>query len=502
MQKSASRPARWVVLLCLGLLAAFRLLYFHCLDRFMAPDSYEYIARDGFAWLHGTVDRYRLPLYPMLIDLCQALAGDWGLELLTLLQLALSLLSVWVLYVTLRRLTDRGWVSLLCTLLYGCLNAVSGWDKTILTESLSLSLTVFLLWGVVSWLRAPKLRYALLTALVLVLGCFLRAVFALYAGVVFGFFLLQLCFPGRREDPALRRKQRKAGGLGLLVTAVPVLLVLLYAFTFQARYGALTLSDSGLGQQLYLVLAEGYYEDCSDTELRDDAKAILDSRADSKSLQMIDNFLYEFYHGSGSRLTEEDRSRLRQELLSRYAARLDPGYEADLEGYIQEEYQNDYDLSFTTSKYLARLWLMENYPRDRIVRFVSEAKRLHLRAYLAGLIYHAFERFDSRYKLREGNLAALVSGLGEYGLFFLHFSLVHCLLAALIEGLAFLLQWIRQKRICWIRLGLCVLPAATCLLSIVGTCGSYARTAITALPFLFAAFALWAEDLLRRRQSA
>ena len=500
LRAGGGRRFRLAAGLCFALLIAFRLLYYYCLDRFMAPDSYEYIARDGFAWLRGAVDRYRLPLYPLLIDFFRILDQDRYLDLLTLFQLGVSLLSLGALWAALRKLTERTWLSLLGTLLYGTLNAVSGWDKTVLTESLSLSLTVFVLWGLVSWLRDRRTVHALLTALFLLAGCLLRAVFAIYAGLFFGFFLLQLCFPGAKEDRPQRRRLRLAAAKGALAAAVPVLLVLLYALAFQARWGAFTLSDSGLGQQLYLVLAEGYYEDSEDAELAETASAILNSRADSESEELLNSFFYNFYRGSV--ISPAEKQRLKEDLLSRYAARLDPAYEEALEEYIREEYENDYDCSFTSPTYLTRLYLMENYDRARLVRFADEAKARHRAAYLAGLVYHAFEAFTSRNSLKEGNLPTLVSGLAEYGLFFLRFSLVHALLAALIEGLVFLRALFRRRRAEWLRLGLCALIGSTALLSILGTCGSYARTAITLLPFLFAALALWGEALLDRPQKS
>jgi len=63
-------------LLVLSFLFIFRIVYFFSLTYTLTPDSYEYIAVDGFAWLQGSVDRYRLPVYSMLIDICQFISKN------------------------------------------------------------------------------------------------------------------------------------------------------------------------------------------------------------------------------------------------------------------------------------------------------------------------------------------------------------------------------------------------------------------------------------------
>ena len=60
---------------------------------------------------------------------------------------------------------------------------------------------------------------------------------------------------------------------------------------------------------------------------------------------------------------------------------------------------------------------------------------------------------------------------------------------------------IRKKTILWLRIGLGSLILSTIYLSLHGTNFEYARTAITALPFVFAAFSLYLDKFVKSAES-
>ena len=440
----------------LSFILIFRVVYFFCLDYNFFPDSYEYIARDGFSWLQGSIDRYRLPVYPMIIDICKFVSGANFAFLVCTIQLTASLVSIIILYLTIKRITNKKWICLFITFLYGTLNATVGWDKTLLTESLSLSLTVFIIFGIVSFLKSKYYKYVAFTTICLLFGCFLRAVFVIYAGLFFGFLVLITILPSRKMDSITRSKQRRINAICSVIAVIPVVLVFVYAFMFNNQYGGFTISDSALGQQLYIVIGNEYYKDSSDKELREIADYI-------KNKDTI----------------------------------LDPSIESELDSIIYNRMGNEYDYSDMDSNTLCRWFIMEHYDRNRVKEFVNESKTKHIRSYIVCIPLNTFESFSSsQYNcIKSSAIARGLSQITNNLLFFLTITVLHSLLISMIELLSFIIILIKKKKADWIRLGLGVFILSTVLLSIFGTNAEFARTAITAIPFMFVAFAAYIECL-------
>lgn len=475
----------------LSFILVFRVVYFFCLDYNFSQDSYEYIARNGFSWLQGSIDRYRLPVYPMIIDICKFISDEHFAFLVCFIQLIASLLSVIILYMTIKRITNKKWICLFITFLYGTLNATTGWDKTLLTESLSLSLTVFIVFGIVSFIKSKNYKYVVFTTICLLTGCFLRAIFVIYAGLFFGFLLLITILPARKMDSITHSKQRKVNAICSVTAVVPIVLVFVYAFMFNAQYGGFTISDSALGQQLYVVIANDFYKDSTDIEIKEIADSIVNSPSESSLSKNIDSFFKEYYNETN--VNDNTLHQIKNELLSSTSNKLDKQIENSLNQYIYDEYQNEYDCSFTNSTYLARLYIMENFDRNRVKEFVNEAKSNYIKSYTMLIPSHTFESFSSYSCVKNSAIAHLVSQITNNLLFFLTITLLHSLLVSMIELLSFVIILIRKKKADWMRLGLGVFILSTILLSIFGTNAEFARTAITALPFMFVAFAVYIE---------
>lgn len=480
----------------LSLILIFRVVYFFCLDYNFTPDSYEYIAVNGFSWLQGSIDRYRLPVYPMIIDICKIISGEHFAFLVCSVQLLASLLSIVVLYLTIKRITDKKWICLFITFLYGTLEATTGWDKTLLTESLSLSLTVFIVFGIVSFVKTKTYKYVALTTICLLIGCFLRAIFVIFTGFFFGFLVLITILPAKKTDP-ITPKQRRVNAKCSVTAVIPIVLVFVYAFMFNAQYGGFTISDSALGQQLYIVIENGYYKDSSDKELQETADGIKNSIAESKLTNEIDSFVNNLFNKSHNK--ESIKKRLKTELpeLGKDII-LDPSIESELDNIIYNRNKNEYNCSYTSSTSLCRWFIMENYDRNRVKKFVNEAKLNHLKSYIIHIPLNTFESFSSYKCIKSSAIASLVSQITDNLLFFLNITVLHSLLVSLIELLSYIIILIKQKKADWIRLGLGVFILSTVLLSIFGTNGEFARTAITALPFMFVAFAVYVEWFFNR----
>ena len=423
----------------LSFIMIFRLIYFLCLDYKFTPDSYEYIARNGFSWMQGSVDRYRLPVYPMIINICEYISNEHFAFLVSVIQLIASLLSVIVLYLTVKRITNKKWICLFITFLYGTLNATTGWDKTLLTESLSLSLTVFIIFGIVSFIKDQNYKYVVFTTICILMGCFLRAIFVIYSGFFFGFLVLITVLPAGKTDSNTRLKQRRFDAICSVIAVIPIVLVFVYAFMFN-QYGAFTISDSALGQQLYVVIADDYYKDSADVELREIADSIVNSSAESSLLKRIDVFFEEYYNEAD--VNSSTVQQIKNQLLSSVGNRLDKQLENSLDQYIYDQYQNDYDCSFTNSTCLARLYIMENFDRNRVKEFVNEAKRNHIKSYIVRLPLNTFESFSSYNNKKNSAIAILVSQITNNVLFFLTITVLHSLIASMIELLSVMIVFI------------------------------------------------------------
>lgn len=456
------------IFLVFSLIFLQRLLLFFCLDCRYFYDTFEYMVVDGFAWLGGNVDRYRLPLYPMFIDMFELLFGNNFGFFLSLFQLIFSLISVVFLYLTLRKLSDKRWICLLITYVYGTLNAVTGWDRLIITESLSLSLTVFALFGMISYLKEKITIYVIFTASVLTLGCFLRAVFAIYAGMFFGAICLIAIISAISKTKTENSDKKEHIIVNSAIALIPVILVLLYSYAFYCRYGAFTMSDSYIGQQLVVIFQNDYYKDSSDEEIRQISDKIVHSK-------------YSF---------EEDDEK----------ETLDPEIEKMVRDMIVERTHLDFDMSILSKEIAARWYVIHNFSPDRVKAFVKESKRNHYGAYLARMIPNMFEEYSTtRYKqMKDSKIAQTMSGALDETFSMIHLNIFHTLIVSLIELLVFVVLLIKKKELDWIRLGLGAFILSSIVLSLFGTNLEYARTAITALPFAFAAVALYLDHLTGR----
>lgn len=443
----------------LSVILIYRILAFLCFDLRYTLDSYEYLSRDGFAIFHGSPDRYRLPVYPLLMDLFLKISEDNGLIFLGIFQFLVSLLSVFILYLTLRKIVDNKIICLAFTFFYSVYDAVVIWDDILLTESLSLSLTVFLLYGLVSFVKERKMRCVIFISLILVIGSFLRAVFAIYAGLFTGALILIMIF-GRSDDKDDSRVGIKTYVSYVLISLMPIVLILMYAGAFYKSYNAFTLSDSYLGQQLSVVLGNGYYLSSTDDELVSVSDSILNDTYDS----------------------EDKRNDITKKI----------------ESIFFELYELDTNINSITE---ARYYIMESYERDRIERFVNDSIENNRISHYSFVVMNLFDdySFGEYYILKNDSYITMYFYLPVHILIssfpLLEMNLLFAFWVSLAEISIFLLTLLIKKKKLWIRLGLGVYIASTVWLAITGTNDEFARTALTALPFVFVAFALYIASL-------
>jgi hypothetical protein len=247
-----------VVFCCFTGLFLLKILVFICAAILLTPDSHQYVGINGFDLFSLRLNEYRMPLYPLLIEIFQRVFGEKGLLGVCIIQMIVAYISAIYLFKTCNLLSRKKYIGLLFTMMYAVSPAIIGWDKTMLTESFALSLTVFLLYHIVCYLKSPNSRSAINSAVIVFTGTFIRPTFALYAGIMFAFFVLRAF---------VVKSERRIALKSAACLAVPLILIFGYATLFSRQYQQFSLSNSLLGQQVTVMAQSGLYSYSGDTEI-------------------------------------------------------------------------------------------------------------------------------------------------------------------------------------------------------------------------------------------
>lgn len=249
----------WV---CLVLaIAVSRICWYGMLTPYkILADSKEYIAFDTMAMLRGESINGRAPLYGMFLDALEFLFADNYLTAAAIIQIIVSIISIFVFAKLLRAIgISSPWLEG-CVFFYGVTPAIVGWENCIMTESFSLSGAVSFFYFAVLYIQKHQLRYGIFASLLATVLTFLRPQFMVYMALLLVFFALKLIFP---YDKAERRTILRLLILQLVCWGV----VLSYCAKFQTQFGIFSLSDALPRQNLKVCVDNGYYMDLDDKEI-------------------------------------------------------------------------------------------------------------------------------------------------------------------------------------------------------------------------------------------
>ena len=389
------------------------------------PDSTLYIAFDTQAVLQGNIAaaQGRPPLYGMFLDAMTLLLGEGSMPAVTMVQTALSLVSLVVFAKLLHEIGVRSPWCQVCTFLYGVSPAVVGWDNAILTESFSLSGAIVFFYWILLYIWRHQVRYGVLALCLAALLTFLRPQFQVYLALLTVFLLLKLIFP---FDRAERRKL-------LVLLAVQAALwggVLGYSWLHQQYTGIFSLTTALPVQNVRLCIDRGYYKDFDDTEM---AEFIARRLEETKDLSAADSAM----EAGNSALAEFGYARAgdtaQRYLASHFAQNLSDTAEIILNGLSE---------SFCGYGLYAR----KLDPTARGIFF----KAYHVQMALFGWL-----------------------------------TIAHALLASALEGIAMVAVWIKRRTMPWLHMALFSISVCTTFLTYFVTCGEYMRTMISILPYFF-----------------
>ena len=195
--------------------------------------------------LSGWVDETRTPLYPLLMYLFSGAVSEYALHLVTVLQFIADCIAVVLFSKILQIVCVHPTIRKIATAYYALSISTSVWSSIVLTESFSMSFTVFYLFFLVSYLYKHKNGYLYAAIGVIGLSICLRPTFTLYLAITLAFVLVYaIC----------RKIDKKALVASILLMSFLVGGVSIYAAEFQKRYDSYSLSNTLLYQQLAILI--------------------------------------------------------------------------------------------------------------------------------------------------------------------------------------------------------------------------------------------------------
>jgi len=207
----------------------------------ISPDSMEYLNINGFNIFLLKPHEYRLPLYPILINICNFITKEHFINLLCYIQFLLSCLSIFYLYKTFKSIGNNKYINFILILIYSVSNCIYSWDKLVLTESISLSLSVFIIYHFVRYIYTKNIKNFIFMLTFTTLCIFIKPNSATMIFAILTLYLINYLFI---------KKERVICIKNFILTLIPCLIILIYATVFYFNYGNFSISNSHLANNL------------------------------------------------------------------------------------------------------------------------------------------------------------------------------------------------------------------------------------------------------------
>lgn len=227
------------------------LIYSFYSDFSVYPDTSSYVNFEA-SILKGEVDAFRTPIYPYIIKLVSTFSNNQQVMYrnITILQEIVSIISVIVLYMTLKKELKNQNINYIVTILYACLPSIFTYNRVILTESLSISLFMIYFCLIIKYIKEPTNQKTILIGLFTVLLIMLRPSFIyLIIALAIMFLLIYICKKG----------DVKQALLGGIVLTVIVGIVLGYCYLNKKQNDIFAISNVTQINQLDTVIEMQIY---------------------------------------------------------------------------------------------------------------------------------------------------------------------------------------------------------------------------------------------------
>ncbi|MCX8074996.1 MAG: hypothetical protein N2749_05365 [Clostridia bacterium] len=241
-------------------IAIIRIIFYSNIKEVLLTfDSHEYIAIQSRNFFYLIVNFARVPLYPILIDIFYGIFKDRNaLLVLCYFQAICSFISLYLLYLILKSRIKNIKIIIFILILYGCSTVIMGWDYTILTESLSLSIFILLLFLLNKYIDKNTKKLAVAIPIVTLTLIFLKPSYLVFIGAIIIFFTLKLIIEKNRSEL-----------IGVITSGASIVIILMYCYLNYLQNGIFVLSGSLVTQQLTISMQREYYKSTTDNEIKE-----------------------------------------------------------------------------------------------------------------------------------------------------------------------------------------------------------------------------------------
>ena len=221
--------------------------------------------------LKGEIDAFRTPIYPNILNIIEFFNKDEvaTYKSVTFFQEIISIISVVILYNTLKKCFKNQATIWITTLIYACLPAIFTYNRVILTESLSISLFVMYFCFIIRYLLKPT------NIKTIVIGIFTLFLIMLRPSFIYLIILLAILFG---LIFILKKENRTQAILGIGTLVSLIILVLGYCFLNKVQNNFWGISNVTQKNQLDIVIGMELYDtrDSRDKEIIDIIEQKLD----------------------------------------------------------------------------------------------------------------------------------------------------------------------------------------------------------------------------------
>ncbi|NQV01638.1 MAG: glycosyltransferase family 39 protein [Bacteroidia bacterium] len=235
-----------------------RLVYYYGLsDTMHLPDSSTYLNYNANIFL-GYIDSFRTPVYPYFIKVIKLFGNEGAVHHIILAQMLISFLTIILFYDLAGHVFKTRAAKLLASFIYGILPSLIGFDKCILTESLSISAGTVFLWLVSRYLEKPSVLKAIVCTFYILFAVMLRPAYLILLPIMIVFWILRI---------VLIKSDLKMCLSGLAVSLICILFITAYTYLNYRRNGCSHISVVYHVNQLDNIINSGLYMDGNDPEI-------------------------------------------------------------------------------------------------------------------------------------------------------------------------------------------------------------------------------------------
>ena len=135
--------------------------------------------------------------------------------------------------------------------MYELCPAIIGWNNSILTESIALSVTIIIIYFIIKYIKYPNISSGMPAIILSLILTFHRPTAIIYV------VLLEIFWIGRF---IFDRKQIKVDFKCFIASTISIFIIVVYAIIFHRTFEIYSITDAVVRQDLIVCIQEGYYK--------------------------------------------------------------------------------------------------------------------------------------------------------------------------------------------------------------------------------------------------